>query len=285
MVIRVAGLACVSLLSRGAPAAARPKRRRREGGGTGAAAAWFSEAARLHGSGAPFEEVLASLEAALAIDPQHAAAHYNRGAILDLLGATPEDVLACLSRAIAIDPLNANAHSNRGGTLLRTHAWQAASDSYKAAMVLQASPAHPFALLCITCTCKVSIARPVGHVLQPNDARHHVGLLDALQTGGDWPERAGGPHRHHMAQCSLARLQLPSNHPPTHRLPCAGPPWSRSCLEPSSSRAPSSRLGRSRRSTRSPRSGQSCMRARPHCPLWRPRVYVSARAARRARAL
>ena len=82
------------------------------------AAAWLSEATRLHVAGAPMQEVLTCLEAALTIDPLDADAHYDRGAILRRLGASPpEDALACYDATLAINPLDVTAHVNRGVTL------------------------------------------------------------------------------------------------------------------------------------------------------------------------
>ena len=82
-------------------------------GGSGAASSWLSEAARLHQSGAPMQEVLACLETALSIDPLHADALYSRGAALGQLGAAPEEQLACYEAALAVNPLHTDAHVNR----------------------------------------------------------------------------------------------------------------------------------------------------------------------------
>ena len=81
------------------------------------AASWLSEAARLDMSGAPSNDLLSALDAALAIDPLHASAHYNRGVTLAQLGAALEEQMACYNSALAVDPLHVTAHVNRGAVL------------------------------------------------------------------------------------------------------------------------------------------------------------------------
>ncbi|MFN9368561.1 MAG: tetratricopeptide repeat protein [Planctomycetia bacterium] len=68
------------------------------------------------GAGDRSPEVLALLDAALAVAPRHAEAHFERGALL--MEADPGEAERSYARAITIDPGHANACNNLAGMLV-----------------------------------------------------------------------------------------------------------------------------------------------------------------------
>jgi Flp pilus assembly protein TadD len=68
------------------------------------------------GAGDRSPEVLALLDAAIAVAPRHAEAHFERGDLL--MEADPLEAERCYARAITIEPGHANACNNLAGMLV-----------------------------------------------------------------------------------------------------------------------------------------------------------------------
>jgi tetratricopeptide (TPR) repeat protein len=128
-----------------------------------------------------YDEAIAALSRAVALDPKRAAAHSGLGSAFARRGGRDEEAIRALHEAIALDPNDAEAHLTLGNLLEKQRRIPQAIDHYRRAVALDARSLAANNLAWLLATAKDDSLR---------DGRQAVIIAEALRADrhGDRPE-------------------------------------------------------------------------------------------------